>query len=109
MAVVFVYSRAAGPVRWLPALVVPWSDRLGRIRRECGDDELNSVRPEPIRDIWGEVERKRPPILSKVEVQLIRSYRLSGNDWGSTIIGIETYAKPFECPLRHRSGFAPFL
>jgi Plasmid pRiA4b ORF-3-like protein len=29
--------------------------------------------------------------------------------WGPTIIGTETYCKPFECPLRQRSGFASFL
>jgi hypothetical protein len=73
MAVVFVYSKACGPVRWLPALVVPWSDKLDRIRRECGDDERNPVRPEPVRDVWGQVERKRPPVLPKVEVRLVRS------------------------------------
>src|SRR5690348_15630191 len=37
--VLFVYSTAAGPVRWLPTLVLPWSHHVERIRQECGDSE----------------------------------------------------------------------
>ena len=72
MAVVFAYCPASGPVRWLPAIVVPWSDRMERIGRECGDGERFPARPEPTRDAWGQAERRRPPVLPKARVELVR-------------------------------------
>jgi hypothetical protein len=72
IAIVFAHSPHIGSVSWLPVLVVPWNHRFERIRRECGDDPPFAWKTEPKRDVWGEVKRKRRPVLPRVEVKLIR-------------------------------------
>jgi hypothetical protein len=72
MAVIFAWSPSAGAVRWLPAVVVPWSHHFERIGQECGDAPRFPESREPVRDVWGQVERGRPPVLPKVEITLVR-------------------------------------
>ncbi|RUL81293.1 hypothetical protein [Tautonia sociabilis] len=72
MAVVFVQSGAAGPIRWLPTLVVPWTHAIERIGHECGDPAPSPERAEPARDVWGEPDRGHPPVLPKVAIRLVR-------------------------------------
>lgn len=75
IAVVFVWSPHAGPIRWLPVIVVPWSHHLERISRECGDMPRFWSAPERTNDSWGETDKKtRPPVLPKVQVELIRPH-----------------------------------
>ncbi len=74
LAIVFAHSHV-GSVRWLPVLVVPWTHRFERIGRECGDLERFPYTQEPARDVWGEVEQKRRPLVPKTEIRLIRPSR----------------------------------
>ena len=74
-AVVVAFSPCAGPVRWLPAIVVPWNHRFERIGRECGDAPLFPCDRSQNRDVWGRVEKQRPPVLSRFQVRLIRPSR----------------------------------
>jgi hypothetical protein len=52
--------------------VIPWTDALDRIRRECGDDPLFPEVREVKRDVWGEPERKARVPHPKVEIRLFR-------------------------------------
>lgn len=65
-AAVFAECPGVGRVRWLPVLVVPVSDHLQRIMRECGDLPLFPHDRVRKTDVWGEPESQRggfPPTL----------------------------------------------
>ncbi len=65
VAIVFAHSPHFGSVRWMPVLVVPWSHRFDRIRRECRDDPMFAWTAEPKSDVWGEVEQVQLRVASQ--------------------------------------------
>jgi hypothetical protein len=70
--VISVEMAGFGMVRWLPAIIVPTSDRLTRIMQECGD--LSLFPPDRVRktDVWGVPEPPRqPPVSQKVNIELV--------------------------------------
>lgn len=71
-AIVFAEGLVIGRVRWLPVLVVPMSDHFTQIMREC--DDLPRFSYDRVRrtDAWGEREPKKPPVLAKVNIELLQ-------------------------------------
>ena len=71
MAVVYSHIPGVTAISWFPVLIVPMTDRIGRIMAETGVVERFPRKPEPARDAWGEPERNRPPVLPKVVIRMV--------------------------------------
>jgi hypothetical protein len=71
MTVVYAHIPGVSVVSWFPALVVPMSVRIARIMVEAGLADRFATKPEPTRDVWGQVDPKRPPVLTKVHIRMI--------------------------------------
>ena len=71
MAVVYAHIPAVGAMSWFPALVVPMSGRFARTMVEAGLADRFATKPEPTRDVWGQVEPKRPPVQPKVQIRMV--------------------------------------
>ena len=71
MAVVYAHIPGVGAVSWFPALVIPASGRIARIMVEAGLADRFATKPEPTRDVWGQVEPNRPPVLPRVQIRMV--------------------------------------
>ena len=71
MAVVYAHIPGVTAITWFPVLVLPMSDRIGRVMVETGVVERFPEKPEPTRDVWGEPQRNRPPVLPKVAIRMV--------------------------------------
>lgn len=71
MAVVYAHIPGVTAIAWFPALVLPMSDRIGRVMAETGVVERFPEKPEPARDAWGQPERNRPPVLPRVAIRMV--------------------------------------
>ena len=71
MAVIYAHIPGVTAIAWFPVLVLPMTDRIGRVMVETGVAEPFPEKPEPTRDAWGEPEPKRPPVLPKVAIRMV--------------------------------------
>jgi hypothetical protein len=69
--VIYAHIPGAGVAKWFPSLVVPSSDRIERVMVECEVLDRYPNKPEPARDVWGQVEPRKPPVIEKVAIQMV--------------------------------------